>query len=206
LLLASHFQAGDFFMRRYSSIAGSAVTMTYARCIPRRTNAQQPSQRVQVGILECAAVQASARRRFGDQPRLRAARRGMPEDRYVATIRKVGPISASPRNRRSLGAVYGRSRGSAGRSSGIMPARRAARRSASASGEVLVGGSGKFDRTAAVSLQARLALRRGRLEAWNFGREGEASPPSHNPRLRCGGRGCFRERRSAANSVLAFQP
>src|ERR1019366_7974631 len=50
-LLASHSPAGDFLMRRSFILAGVAVTMLVASFAG--ANAQQPMQRVQVGILEC---------------------------------------------------------------------------------------------------------------------------------------------------------
>ena len=54
-------------------------------------NAQQPIQRVQVGILECRGA-ASMGFVVGSVTNLGCVLRadGMPEDRYVATIRKVG--------------------------------------------------------------------------------------------------------------------
>jgi hypothetical protein len=54
-------------------------------------NAQQPMQRVQVGILECRGG-ASVGFVVGSVTNLGCVLRaeGLPEDRYVATIRKVG--------------------------------------------------------------------------------------------------------------------
>jgi hypothetical protein len=54
-------------------------------------NAQQPMQRVQVGVLECRGG-ASVGFIVGSVTHLGCVLRneGMPEDRYVATIRKVG--------------------------------------------------------------------------------------------------------------------
>ena len=54
-------------------------------------NAQQPMQRVQVGILECRGG-SSVGFVVGSVTNLGCVLRaeGMPEDRYVATIRKVG--------------------------------------------------------------------------------------------------------------------
>ena len=55
------------------------------------SNAQQPMQRVQLGILECRGG-ASVGFIVGSVTHLGCVLRaeGMPEDRYVATIRKVG--------------------------------------------------------------------------------------------------------------------
>jgi hypothetical protein len=69
-------------MRRSFILAGVAVTLLVASFAG--ANAQQPMQRVQVGILECRGG-SSVGFIVGS---LRVE--GMPEDRYVATIRKVG--------------------------------------------------------------------------------------------------------------------
>jgi len=76
-------------MRRSFIIAGAAVTMLVASLAG--ANAQQPMQRVQVGILECRGG-ASVGFIVGSVTNLGCVLRaeGMPEDRYVATIRKVG--------------------------------------------------------------------------------------------------------------------
>jgi hypothetical protein len=76
-------------MRRSFILAGVAVTMLVASFTG--ANAQQPIQRVQVGILECRGG-ASMGFVVGSVTNLGCVLRadGMPEDRYVATIRKVG--------------------------------------------------------------------------------------------------------------------
>src|SRR4051794_5198493 len=76
-------------MRRSFIIAGAAVTMLVASLAG--ANAQQPIQRVQVGILECRGG-ASVGFVVGSVTNLGCVLRaeGLPEDRYVATIRKVG--------------------------------------------------------------------------------------------------------------------
>jgi hypothetical protein len=76
-------------MRRSIILAGFAVTMLAAPFAG--ANAQQPMQRVQVGILECRGG-ASIGFIVGSVTNLGCVLRvdGMPEDRYVATIRKVG--------------------------------------------------------------------------------------------------------------------
>jgi len=90
-ILCSHhiLSAGDFFMRRSIILAGFAVTMLVASFAG--THAQQPMQRVQVGILECRGG-ASIGFIVGSVTNLGCVLRvyGMPEDRYVATIRKIG--------------------------------------------------------------------------------------------------------------------
>jgi len=91
LVLCSHriFSAGDFFMRRSITPAGIAVTMLVASFAA--ANAQQPMQRVQIGILECRGG-SSVGFIVGSVTNLGCVLRadGMPDDRYVATIRKVG--------------------------------------------------------------------------------------------------------------------
>jgi Protein of unknown function (DUF992) len=76
-------------MRRSFTLAGIAATMLVASFTG--ANAQQPIQRVQVGILECRGA-ASMGFVVGSVTNLGCVLRaeGMPEDRYVATIRKVG--------------------------------------------------------------------------------------------------------------------
>ena len=76
-------------MRRSVTLAGIAVAMLVAPFAA--THAQQPIQRVQVGILECRGG-ASIGFIVGSVTNLGCVLRvdGMPEDRYVATIRKVG--------------------------------------------------------------------------------------------------------------------
>jgi hypothetical protein len=76
-------------MRRSFILAGVAATMLVASFTG--ANAQQPIQRVQVGILECRGG-ASIGFVVGSVTNLGCVLRadGMPEDRYVATIRKVG--------------------------------------------------------------------------------------------------------------------
>jgi hypothetical protein len=76
-------------MRRSFILAGVAATMLVASFAG--AHAQQPVQRVQVGILECRGG-ASIGFVVGSVTNLGCVLRadGMPEDRYVATIRKVG--------------------------------------------------------------------------------------------------------------------
>ena len=76
-------------MRRSFILAGVAATMLVASFTG--ANAQQPMPRVQVGILECRGG-ASIGFVVGSVTNLGCVLRadGMPEDRYVATIRKVG--------------------------------------------------------------------------------------------------------------------
>lgn len=76
-------------MRRPFILAAIAATMLVA--FFTGANAQQPIQRVQVGILECRGA-ASIGFIVGSVTNLGCVLRaeGTPDDRYVATIRKVG--------------------------------------------------------------------------------------------------------------------
>jgi hypothetical protein len=88
LILFPHhcFSAGDFFMRRFFILAAFAAVVSSIV----GANAQQV-QRVQVGVLECRGG-ASVGFVVGSVTNLGCVLRadGMPEDRYIATIRKVG--------------------------------------------------------------------------------------------------------------------
>jgi hypothetical protein len=76
-------------MRRSLILAGIAANLLLASF--GAANAQQPMQRVQVGVLECRGG-ASIGFIVGSVTNLGCVLRadGLPEDRYVATIRKVG--------------------------------------------------------------------------------------------------------------------
>src|SRR3954447_2747676 len=76
-------------MRRFLILAAAALAALAASTAG--ANAQQPIQRVQVGILECRGG-ASIGFIVGSVTNLGCVLRapGMPEDRYIATIRKVG--------------------------------------------------------------------------------------------------------------------
>jgi hypothetical protein len=91
MILCSHHtsSAGDFFMRRSLIPAVAAATLLVTSLTG--AYAQQPMQRVQVGVLECRGG-ASVGFIVGSVTNLGCVLRadGMPEDRYVATIRKVG--------------------------------------------------------------------------------------------------------------------
>ena len=76
-------------MRRSINLAGVAGTLLLA--LSAAAHAQQPIQRVQVGVLECRGG-SSVGFVVGSVTNLGCVLRadGMPDDRYVATIRKVG--------------------------------------------------------------------------------------------------------------------
>jgi hypothetical protein len=76
-------------MSRSTILAGVAATLLVTSFAT--AHAQQPMQRVQVGVLECRGG-ASVGFIVGSVTNLGCVLRaeGLPEDRYVATIRKVG--------------------------------------------------------------------------------------------------------------------
>ncbi len=76
-------------MSRSALLAGLAATVLIATSAAAQ--AQQPMQRVQVGVLECRGG-ASIGFIVGSVTNLGCVLRadGLPEDRYVATVRKVG--------------------------------------------------------------------------------------------------------------------
>ncbi|MHC2447987.1 DUF992 domain-containing protein, partial [Bradyrhizobium elkanii] len=75
-------------MRRFTLLAGAAIAML---SVVVGASAQQPIQRVQVGVLECRGG-ASVGFIVGSVTHLGCVLRanGLPEDRYIATIQKVG--------------------------------------------------------------------------------------------------------------------
>jgi hypothetical protein len=79
--------AGVLSMRRFLVLAGAVTACVAFLAIARA----QPIQRVQVGVLECRGG-ASIGFIVGSVTHLGCVLRvdGMPEDRYIATIRKVG--------------------------------------------------------------------------------------------------------------------
>jgi hypothetical protein len=91
--LASRSSAGDFSMRRSFILACILAWAAVATLVAlfAGAKAQQPMQRVQVGILECRGG-ASVGFIVGSVTHLGCVLRGegVPEDRYVATIRKIG--------------------------------------------------------------------------------------------------------------------
>ena len=76
-------------MRRSLVLAAAAITLLATSIAA--TNAQQPVDRVRVGVLECRGG-ASVGFIVGSVTNLGCVLRaeGLPEDRYIATIRKVG--------------------------------------------------------------------------------------------------------------------
>ncbi len=139
-------------MRRSSILAGIAFVSMASIA---GSNAQQPMQRVQVGVLECRGG-ASVGFIVGSVTNLGCVLRaeGMPEDRYVATIRKVGATFPA-----------------------TTPVRRAARRSASASAATRWSADRTIrSRCSRSACRARSAsASRPGWKAWNCGR-GDSHP------------------------------
>lgn len=146
-------------MRRLILLAGiaSATLAASHAC----AHAQQTVERVQVGVLECRGA-ASIGFVVGSVTNLGCVLRieGMPEDRYVATIRKVGvdlgitQESAlawgvfAPTKRFGLGDLSGNYAGAQG----------SAAVGVGAGGNVLVGGSNNSIALQPLSLQGQVGL------------------------------------------------
>ena len=134
-----------------------------------------PAARVQVGVLECRGG-ASVGFIVGSVTNLGCVLRvdGMPEDRYVATIRKVGLDLGITQESALAWGVLRRSRGS-GRaiSPATMPARRAAPRSASASAAMCWSAAPPIrSRCSRSACRARSAsISPPGWKAWNCGRD-----------------------------------
>ncbi len=166
-------------MRRSFILAGATAGMLVAFFTD--AHAQQPMQRVQVGILECRGG-ASIGFIVGSVTNLGCVLRvdGMPEDRYVATIRKVGvdlgitqEIGAGlGRLRAGRAARAGRSLGRLRRRAGQRDDRRRGRRQCA--GRRLGRIRSRCSRSACRARSAS-ASQPG-WKAWNFGREGNFLP------------------------------
>ena len=124
-------------------------------------NAQQPMQRVQVGVLECRGG-ASVGFIVGSVTNLGCVLRadGMPEDRYVATIRKVGlDIGITQEISAGLGRVRAGRAARTGRPSGdYVGAQGSASLGVGVGGNVLVGGSANSIALQPLSLQGQVGV------------------------------------------------
>jgi hypothetical protein len=146
-------------MRRSFILAGVAVAMLVASLAG--ANAQQPIQRVQVGILECRGG-ASVGFIVGSVTNLGCVLRveGMPEDRYIATIRKVG-LDLGITQESALGwAVYApvARLGPGDLSGNYAGAQGSATIGVGLGGNVLVGGSANSIALQPLSLQGQVGL------------------------------------------------
>src|SRR3984957_6843452 len=149
------FSAGDFFMRRLFIPAIAMLVASFA------VAHAQPIQRVQVGVLECRGG-ASIGFIVGSVTNLGCVLRveGMPEDRYVATIRKVGiDIGITEESALAWGVYAPVARLGIGDLSGnYAGAQGSAAVGVGAGGNVLVGGSNNSIALQPLSLQGQVGL------------------------------------------------
>jgi len=150
-----HLILGDFPMRRLIFLAGIAATMLV---VPISANAQE---RVQVGVLECRGG-ASIAFIVGSVTNLGCVLRidGMPEDRYVATIRKVGVDLGITQETALAWGVFSpvRRLGPGDLSGNYAGAQGSASVGVGAGGNVLVGGSNNSIALQPLSLQGQVGL------------------------------------------------
>ena len=146
-------------MGRSIVLAGVAVAASVASFAG--ANAQQPIQRVQVGILECRGG-ASVGFVVGSVTNLGCVLRGegMPEDRYIATIRKVGvDLGITQESALAWGVFAPAARLGPGALSGnYAGAQGSASLGVGLGGNVLVGGSDNSIALQPLSLQGQVGL------------------------------------------------
>ena len=121
----------------------------------------QQMQRVQVGVLECRGG-ASIGFIVGSVTNLGCVLRaeGMPEDRYIATIRKVGLDPASPRKSALAWGVFApvARLGPGGLSGDYVGAQGSATLGVGVGGNVLVGGSANSIALQPLSVQGQVGV------------------------------------------------
>jgi hypothetical protein len=146
-------------MRRSLIFAGTAITMLVASIAG--ANAQQPMQRVQVGILECRGG-ASVGFIVGSVTNLGCVLHadGMPEDRYIATIRKVGLDLGITQESTLAWGVYARAvrLGPSALSGNYAGAQGSATLGIGVGGNVLVGGSENSIALQPLSVQGQVGI------------------------------------------------
>jgi hypothetical protein len=146
-------------MRRSFILASLAAAMLAASMAG--AYAQQPIQRVQVGVLECRGG-ASIGFIVGSVTNLGCVLRvdGMPEDRYVATIRKVGvDLGITQESALAWGVFAPSARLGPGDLSGnYAGAQGSAAVGVGAGGNVLVGGSANSIALQPLSVQGSVGL------------------------------------------------
>ena len=146
-------------MRRSSPLAGVAVTLLVASFTG--AHAQAPANLVQVGVLECRGG-ASIGFIVGSVTHLGCVLRveGMPEDRYIATIRKVGiDIGITEESALAWGVWAPVARLGPGDLSGnYAGAQGSASVGVGAGGNVLVGGSNNSIALQPLSLQGQVGI------------------------------------------------
>jgi Protein of unknown function (DUF992) len=159
LIVCSHHivSAGDFFMRRSFMLAGAAAVMLAASFAS--AHAQQPM--VQVGVLECRGG-SSIGFIVGSVTNLGCVLRvaGLPDDRYVATIRKVGvDLGITEETALAWGVYAPVARLGPGDLSGdYAGAQGSASIGVGGGGNVLVGGSANSIALQPLSLQGQIGL------------------------------------------------
>ena len=145
-------------MYRTLVLAGAAVVMLAASIVG--ASAQAP-QRVQVGILECRGG-ASVGFIVGSVTNLGCVLRaeGMPEDRYVATIRKVGlDLGITQESALAWGVFAPVARlGAGGLSGDYVGAQGSATLGVGVGGNVLVGGSENSIALQPLSVQGQVGV------------------------------------------------
>jgi len=146
-------------MRRSFILAGVAVATLVASFAG--AHAQQPMQRVQVGVLECRGG-SSVGFIVGSVTNLGCVLRidGLPEDRYVATIRKVGvDLGITQETALAWGVFAPTARLGPGDLAGTYAgAQGSAAIGVGAGGNVLVGGSDNSIALQPLSLQGQVGL------------------------------------------------
>jgi hypothetical protein len=158
LIVCSHhsFFSGDFFMRRSFMLAGAAAMLVGSFI---GAHAQQPL--VQVGVLECRGG-SSIGFIVGSVTNLGCVLRvsGLPEDRYVATIRKVGVDLGITQQTALAWAVYSpvAQLGPGDLSGDYAGAQGSASVGVGVGGNVLVGGSNNSISLQPLSLQGQVGL------------------------------------------------
>jgi hypothetical protein len=157
--LCSHspFSAGDYFMR---SLILAAAALAMLASSTGGANAQQ-TQRVQVGVLECRGG-ASVGFIVGSVTNLGCVLRaeGMPEDRYIATIRKVGlDLGITQESALAWGVFAPVARlGPGGLSGDYVGAQGSATLGVGVGGNVLVGGSANSIALQPLSVQGQVGV------------------------------------------------
>ena len=146
-------------MRRSLILAAAAFAILAASV--SGAAAQQPMQRVQVGVLECRGG-ASIGFVVGSVTNLGCVLRaeGMPEDRYVATIRKVGlDLGITQESALAWGVFAPVARLGPGALSGdYVGAQGSATLGVGAGGNVLVGGSANSIALQPLSVQGQVGV------------------------------------------------
>ena len=146
-------------MRRFLILAAAALA-TLATSIVG-ASAQQPIQRVQVGILECRGG-ASVGFVVGSVTNLGCVLRadGLPEDRYVATIRKVGlDLGITQESALAWGVFAPTAQlGPGGLSGNYVGAQGSATLGVGVGGNVLVGGSANSIALQPLSVQGQVGV------------------------------------------------